>query len=315
MQYRVLGRTNLKASLISFGSGGHSRMGQSTGKSEAQSRDVVRKALDLNINLIDSSEMYGTEELVGQAVQAAGISRSELIFSSKAGLYQDKRLKTAAELEQSLIGSLKRLKTDYLDIYHLHAVRPDDYAYAVSELVPAMEKFRQSGKIRFIGITEGFSSDPSHQMLRKAVQDDFWDVMMVGFNLLNQSARDRVLVPAQAKNVGILDMFAVRKALISSQNLASRLKKLGERGQVDLDRFNLEAPLSDLLCESDCGSLTELAYRFCAGEPGIHSVLCGTGNPDHLAMNAKDILHGALPEKVRQQLMSLFQAVDSISGD
>ena len=315
MQYRVLGRTNLKASLISFGSGGHSRMGQSTGKSEAQSRDVVRKALDLNINLIDSSEMYGTEELVGQAVQAAGISRSELIFSSKAGLYQDKRLKTAAELEQSLIGSLKRLKTDYLDIYHLHAVKPDDYDYAVSELVPAMRTFKQSGKIRFIGITEGFSSDPSHQMLRKAVQDDFWDVMMVGFNLLNQSARDLVLERAQEKNIGILDMFAVRKALISSQNLSSRLQNLYEQNKIEHKPLHLETRLSDLLREADCGSLTELSYRFCASEPGIHSVLCGTGNPDHLAMNAKDILHGPLPEKVRQQLMSLFKEVDSISGD
>ena len=315
MQYRTLGRTNIKVSLISLGSGGHSRIGQSTGQSDERSMEVVKTAINLDMNLIDSSEMYGTESLVGQAVKASGKPRSQLIFSSKAGLYKDDRLKTAAELEKSLDGSLKRLQTDFMDIYHLHAVRPNDYAYAVSELIPAMQRFKQSGKIRYIGITEGFSSDPSHLMLQKAVQDDYWDVMMVGFNLLNQSARKHVLAKTQEKNIGVLDMFAVRKALISSENLHSRLQQLSEQGQLDISQFDLNNPLADILQASGCDSLTELAYRFCASEPGIHSILSGTGNPQHLIANSQAILKGTLPESIRQKLISLFQSVDSISGD
>ena len=70
-------------------------------------------------------------------------------------------------------------------------------------------------KLRFIGITEGFNSDSGHDMLQRALQDDVWDVMMVGFNILNQSARERVFPTAMEKNVGILIMFAVRRALSS----------------------------------------------------------------------------------------------------
>lgn len=313
MQYRILGRTRLNVSMISLGTGGHSRIGQSTGKTAQQSINVIRTALDAGINLIDSSEIYGTEELVGQALN--GTVRSDIIISSKAGIHLENKLKSAAQLKESLKGSLKRLQTDYIDIYHLHAVRYEDYAYVCQELVPALLDLKKEGSIRSIGITEQFAADPGHKMLRQAVLDDFWDVMMVGFNLLNQSARARVLEPAKVKDIGTLDMFAVRRVLISSDTLVPLLEQLIAQQLLDPASIDLEDPLGQQIRGSGCASLTELAYRFCAGESVLDSILCGTGSPQHLSQNIQDILKGPLDEQVHAQLRELFSQVDSVSAN
>ncbi len=176
MEFRLLGRTNLQVSLMSLGTGGHSRIGQSKGRTQEESIAVVEKALDLGINLIDTYELYGTEELVGRAIPKE--KRADIVLSTKGGIYAGKERKKAHQLEMSLIASLARLQTDYVDIYHLHAVTHGDYGYVLMELVPVLLKLKQQGKIRFIGITEGFASDPSHKMLQRAVLDDCWDVMM-----------------------------------------------------------------------------------------------------------------------------------------
>ena len=89
----------------------------------------------------------------------------------------------------SLEASLKRLETDYVDIYSLHGVAADEYDYLTSEIFPSLQQLKTEGKIRFIGITEAFHSDPGHEMLQRALKDDIWDVIMVGINILNQSAR------------------------------------------------------------------------------------------------------------------------------
>ncbi|MDD4461958.1 MAG: aldo/keto reductase [Clostridia bacterium] len=312
MLYRTLGRTGLRSSVIALGTGGFSRIGQGTGKTETDSVNIVRQAIDNGINLVDSSELYGTEALVGQAL--SGISRDQYILSTKGGVYLNDRHKSGADLMQSLEDSLVRLKTDFVDIYHLHAVKIEDYDYVVSELVPALIKLKEQGKIRFTGITEGFASDAGHAALGRAARDEFWDVMMVGFNLLNQSARQRVLQPAAEHDIGTLDMFAVRRALISFEQLRPMLQSLKEDGLIEASVADAEQPLSDLMEAADCSSLTELAYRFCVSEPNLHVILSGTGDPDHLHQNIRDIQMGPLPADVRNRLIQIFAAVDTVSG-
>ena len=71
---------------------------------------------------------------------------------------------------------------------------------------------RDAGKIRFLGLTERFVKDTTHAMLT-ALLDDCWDAVMVGFNLLNPSARRRILTRTSALDIGVMNMFAVRRAL------------------------------------------------------------------------------------------------------
>ena len=134
-------------------------------------------------------------------------------------------------MQTSLDQSLKHLGTDYIDLYNLHGVVPQDYAYLVNDIYPALQKAQQQGKIRFVGLSEMFNEDFEHTMLQQALADDLWDVLMVGFNLLNQTARANVFAQAIAQNVGIQIMFAVRKALSHPDNLRAFTDALVEKGK------------------------------------------------------------------------------------
>ncbi|MEX0653239.1 MAG: aldo/keto reductase [Phycisphaeraceae bacterium] len=307
-----LGRTGLRASRMGLGCGGHSRLGQSQGKPEAASVDLVREALDLGVNFIDTAEAYRTEAIVGQAIR--GRAREAVILSTKKSPRRDGQLITADDLEAALHASLRRLGTDHVDIYHLHGVSAADYPHARRELVPALQRLRDAGKIRCLGITEEFHSDPGHVMLQQAVADDCWDVMMVGFNILNQSARERVLAKTQAKGIGVLGMFAVRRALHDAQKLRATVRELVARGEVDGDALEADDPLGFLVANGAAASVTDAAYRFCRDEPGVHVVLSGTGNPAHLHANARSLTGPPLPAADCARLAAAFRRVDSVSG-
>jgi hypothetical protein len=115
------------------------------------------------------------------------------------------------------------------------------------------------------GITEAFERDTRHEMLQRAVKDDDWDVFMVGFNLLNPSARKRVLADTRQKDIGTLGMVAVRRALIDETWLRLLLQRLVDQGDIDQELAN--APdLMESLALNSVRNLSEAAYRFCAFE-------------------------------------------------
>jgi aryl-alcohol dehydrogenase-like predicted oxidoreductase len=208
---------------------------------------------------------------------------------------------------------LRRLDTDFVDIFHVHGVQIEDYDYACSELVPVLVDMKSEGKIRFLGITEAFSPDPNHKTLQRAVQDDVWEVMMVGFNILNQSARETVLPSTQAKGIGTLCMFAVRRALSQPEALRELLQQLLDQNLIaDVDP---DTALNFLTAKDVAHTLQEAAYRFCRHEPGIDVVLSGTGNLHHLEANVDSILKPALPPEVVAKLQAMFEGIDSISGN
>jgi len=312
MDYVALGRTGLRASVIGLGGGGHSRLGQQTGAAPTDSVAIVRRALELGINLIDTAESYGTEALVGEAI--AGRTRDSVVLSTKKSLTEQERPITGTDLTQGLDASLRRLQTDHVDLYHLHAVTPDEYDYAVAELVPAMLKARDAGKIRFLAISEAFATDPGHAMLSRAVADGVWDVVMVGFNILNQSARERVLVETRRRNIGVLCMYAVRDALSRPAKLRETIGELARQGLIDGGALDLGDPLGFVTQVEGVDSLPEAAYRFCRAEPGIDVVLSGTGNVRHLEANVAAVLKPPLPPDLRRHLMDLFAGVDSVTG-
>jgi aryl-alcohol dehydrogenase-like predicted oxidoreductase len=295
---------------MGLGGGGPSRIGRRSGKTEAESVALIRQALDAGVNFIDTAEAYGTEEIVGRAIKH--LDRNAVVLSTKKRTHP--RPITPQDVEQSVENSLKRLGTDYIDIYHLHGVALEDYDYLVSDIVPTLQKLRDQGKIAFIGITESFIPDPQHAMLQRALQGDIWDVMMAGFNLLNQSARERVFKTAIEKNIGILVMFAVRRALSQPDRLQGVIQGLIETKQIDPADVDQADPLGFLIHEGGAVSLADAAYRFCRYEPGVHVTLSGTGNPAHLQANLASFARPPLPSTELQKAQYIFRCVDSISG-
>ena len=314
MQTTILGRTNLTVSRMGLGAGGHSRIGRNVGLTDAQSADLVRHALDHSVNFIDTAEGYGTEAIIGQALQ--GRDRTSVVLSTKKSTRHEQV--TPDALRASLDQSLKHLGTDYIDLYNLHGVVPQDYAYLVNDIYPALQKAQQQGKIRFVGLSEMFNEDFEHTMLQQALADDLWDVLMVGFNLLNQTARANVFAQAITQNVGIQIMFAVRKALSNPDNLREFTDALVKKGQIDPADLRLSSGRSldafpDFLL-SEAPSLPDAAYRFCRDEPGVHVVLSGTGNAAHLNANLASFARPPLTQETRNRLIHIFRRVNSTTG-
>jgi aryl-alcohol dehydrogenase-like predicted oxidoreductase len=152
-------------------------------------------------------------------------------------------------------------------------------------------------------------------MLQQSLKENLWDVVMVGFNLLNPSARRTVFSTTQDKRVGVLNMFAVRRALSQPERLKSIVADLIRKGAVSPSAMNGKDPVDFMLRESSAQTLPEVAYRFCRHERGVDVVLTGTGSPEHLKANVESILKPALPEPVLQKLEATFGKLDHLTGN
>ena len=300
MDYTTLGKTGLKVSVAGLGCGGPSRLGM-RGDVGAEDHAVrlIRQALDLGVNFLDTAQNYGTEGVVGKAI--AGMARDRVVISTKKTLPTPDDADPAAAIVQGLEKSLKLLGTDYIDIYHLHGVEPKDYEFAQNRLIEPMRRLQQQGKIRFVGVTEGFVVDTRHTMLADSLEKELWDVVMVGFSLLNPSARKQVFPLTLKSGVGVLDMFAVRRALSQPQRLKEMCAELVDNGAIERTALDLDDPLGFLLKETDASTLPEAAYRFCRHERGVDVVLTGTGNADHLKENIAAILESAATASVARE--------------
>jgi L-galactose dehydrogenase len=311
MEYTTLGRTGLKVSVAGLGCGGPSRLGRRDNKSEKECVSLVRQAVDLGVNFLDTAETYGTEDIVGKAI--ASFPREKIVLSTKKS-FPLTGSDPSAEVKRSLERSLKRLRTDYIDIYHVHGVEPQQYASAYG-LVPILEKLRDQGKIRFLGITEAFVEDTTHRMLQQALKDGCWDVIMVGFNVLNQSARMTVLPETIKGNIGVLIMFAVRRALSQPDRLRKLWAELKDKGLVNSALADGDDPLRFLIEDRIAASIPEAAYRFCRYESGVHVVLTGTGSTEHLKVNLAAVVKSPLPDSTARRLREMFDGLDCVTGN
>jgi aryl-alcohol dehydrogenase-like predicted oxidoreductase len=314
MQTVRLGRTNAQVSVAGLGCGGHSRLGMARGANVHHAAGIVRRALDLGVSFIDTAGVYGTEEAVGKGIAGR---RDQVFLSTKATPRSacDGALITAAELTERLEGSLRTLRTDHVDVFHLHGVQPGQYDHCALVLVPEMKRQQAAGKIRFLGITEHFGDDTGHAMLPRALADDHFDVIMVGFNLVNPSARERVFPLTRDHDVGTLIMFAVRRQLSDPAVLREALSGLIARGEVEGGQVDASDPLGFLRDHAEIDSVVEAAYRFCRHEPGAQVILTGTGDVAHLKANLAAIQAQPLPADVLARLTRLFGKVDSVSGN
>lgn len=308
MRYTTLGRTGLRVSSVGLGCGGPSRLGQSYGRSQDDSKRLITRALELGITLFDTAEAYGTEDVLGEALREA--RAADAIVSTKKSVFDWGRqaMCTPDEMRAGLDASLRRLGRERIDVYHLHGLEASHVDYALSEIVPVLEQARSAGKIGHLAVSEAFMGDTAHRMLEQVLPKDVFDVMMVGFNLLNPSARTKVLPFTRERNVGTLIMFAVRRALTNPTRLCEVIETLLTSGELAPNAIDPRAPLGFL------GDVRDAAYRFCSHEPGADVVLTGTGRIDHLEQNVKSLLAPPLPKQQLEQLDRLFGRVSSVSG-
>ncbi len=318
MQQVKLGKTGLEVGVAGLGSGGSSRLGQGYGLPKEESIRVVKAALEMGVTFFDTAAAYKTEDIVGEALKGV---RENVVISTKAQVIKPgtsavgEDMQPADQIRAGLEASLTKLQTDYVDVFHLHGVMPNQYDYCFNHLLPEVIKMRDEGKLRFIGITERFIFDTNHQMLTRALEDDIWDVVMIGFNLINPSARKSLFPRTLEKGVATLIMFAVRSALSNEDVLKTLLTELADAGAIDRELANADNPLGFLTDPGVAHSIMDAAYRFCRHEPGTDVILTGTGSVDHLRENIASIEEARLPEQTLSKLETLFGHIDTASGN
>ena len=316
MRQVTLGRTGLVTTVAGLGCGGFSRLGLKK-FGEAHAAGIVRRAYDSGVRFFDTATNYGTEPAVGLGLE--GYARDSYVLSTKLPMRDGWRENYKEHFTKTLDASLAALKTDYIDIYNFHGVSPKDYPDVKELLVPEMLKAQAAGKIRFLGITEAFGGDNTHKMLDAALDDDIFDVVMVGYNLLNPSAAKTIFPRTVKQNVGVQCMFAVRHALHDPEQMVIDIQKILDNGQGGPGLEATKSALDFLTQPGPTGaaaakSIMDAAYRFCAHAAGIHVVLTGTSSEAHLADNLGSINAGPLPGEVLEKLEILFGNSSCVSG-
>ena len=304
MTYRALGRTNLQISRVSLGAGGPSRLGLSQ-NGPAQVDRLIKQAIDLGINLIDTARGYGTEEAIGAALQSV---RDPIHIATKVWCYptddvsdpHQPPLTDPHHLVTSVEQSLKALRRDRLDILQLHGVPGPGLAPMIEHFLPAMLGLRQEGKIRHIGTTEHPGIDPLQDMAAAACKADLFDTLMIQYGIFDQEARRRTFSLAQKHNVGILCMCAARGALTDAATLQHMLSRIEPEGKPSLE-FLLKGPVR---------SYADAAFRFAAARDEIHTVVVGTGQVDHLIESTAAVLGDPLPTAHLDALEQRFGHLD-----
>lgn len=219
MEYRILGRTGLKASVLGIGSWQLSGPlvidGQADGFPDLgreQVMEIIRGCGDLGINLIDTAEIYGDgegERRIGAAIEG---QRDRWILSSKFGMRRSETGKRIVNchpdtIRNSLEGSLRRLNTDYLDIYLYHAPPQPEWIDPAKEV---LETLKQEGKIRFYGISTDNASEVQALVDHNAV-----DVVSCSQSLINQP--HKILNLVKANNLGLLSRGTLAAGQLSGK--------------------------------------------------------------------------------------------------
>jgi L-galactose dehydrogenase len=176
-----------------------------------------------------------------------------------------------------------------------------------------MHRLQEQGTVRFLGLTESFASDHQRDALKMALADNLFDTLLVGYNFLTPGAEDDVFPQAQAQDVGIMIMCAVRRKIGRPADLEILVRDLKQQGQLPA---SVPDPRPfDWLLHDDVRSVTDAAYKFAAGHPAVASVLTGTASLAHLEANIAAINGAPLAAEDRQTLKAWFGPIGRKLGD
>lgn len=305
--YRPLGRTSLNVSLLSLGSGGAKRLGQTEGLTQGQQTAIVRRALDLGVNLIDTSANYGeSESILGKALQE--VPREAYILSTKWSAETNGTLPgDPSLLTDSLEQSLRHLGTDHVEIMFFHGPLAHQLPIIIDCFYPTMERLRDEGKIQFIGLSTQYAAEPSQVVADVALKmsPELWDVIMLKYGILNQHMAKETLPLAVEHGIGIMNMAAVRVKLPDPHLLEQLIVDWKAKGYLQKDSVPEDDPLGWLV-HDDVDSVVSAGYKFAAEHQAISTVITGTSNISHMEANASALENPSLPSADSLRIKTLF---------
>jgi aryl-alcohol dehydrogenase-like predicted oxidoreductase len=295
MQQRTLGSTGIKVSTLGLGCNNFGlRM-----PVEA-SREVIHKPLDVGITFFDTADVYGNK---GGSETALGMylgnRRKDIFIASKFGNPMDeagaKSGGSRAYVKEAVEASLRRLKTDYIDLYQMH--RPDPKT-PIEETLRALDDLVKQGKIRFIGFSQLAGWELAHRhWIAKYHKLSPVSAVEIEYSLLNREP-ERELIPAMREyGVGLLPFYPLASGFLTGKYKLGAAMPDGARltkGKSYSDLFMTEANWEKLeklrsFSAARGHSLLELALSWLAAQPVVLSVIAGATQAEQVARNAQAI--------------------------
>jgi aryl-alcohol dehydrogenase-like predicted oxidoreductase len=281
MEYRELGRTGIKVSNLSFGTSSLGGVFQPINKKEGIK--TVRTAVDLGINLIDSSPYYGdlrAEKILGSALRK--IPRDRYYLSTKIGRYWHNGKKywdySSKKAVESVDQSLKRMHSEYIDFIHCHDIEFAEPDQIVNDTLPALHRLKDSGKIRWVGIT-GLPLDNLVGIIERSSQDKM-DVILTfcHYTLQDDSLKDYIDY-FRSNQIGIINASPLGMGLLTDKGVP--------------DWHPADPLIRDLCsragsyCRKKGEKIEKLAIQFSTQLKDIPTTLVSTADPDIIAENIK----------------------------
>lgn len=277
---RRLGRTDLWVSPVGFG-------GAEIGYGEVPQEQVDRllnQALDRGLDAIDTAECYReSEELIGKAVAHR---RDEYLLFTKVGHWPTRDGWSAASIESTIERSLQRLRTDRLDLVHLHSC--SQQVLERGEAIEALEKAKAAGKVRYIGYS-GDSAAAAYALSTKR-----FDTLMTSINFADQEAIELLLPACREQGLGVVVKRALANAVWRYDDLPGNDYHQEYWRRMRALDFDFTRP--ERRSETGPSGPASIALRFALSLPGVHTAVIGTTNPDRFAENQGLLAAGPLPE-------------------
>jgi aryl-alcohol dehydrogenase-like predicted oxidoreductase len=321
MELRAFGRTGLRLSVLGFGCGAVG--GLMVRGDVADQRRAVARALDAGVNYFDTAVLYGdgeSEKNLGRVLRE--LKPADAVVGTKVRVPPGAPIADA--ITASLEGSLARLGLERVDIFHLHNPVTEtggDSALGVrqvlDEAVPALERLREQGKIRFFGLT-ALGDTPA---LHRVIDAGAFDSAQVVYNMLNPSAGERLPqnYPAQdygrlfdatkAAGTGVVGIRVLAGGALSGSSERHPIagpapEPIGSaiRYDADVERARRLLPLVE---EGFCATLTEAATRFALSHPAMGTILVGMATPQQFDDALAAAEQGPLPQAALDRLAEL----------
>lgn len=291
MEYRHLGRSGLQVSVVGLGCNNFGRRCDAE-----QTKAVVDRAIELGVNFFDTANVYGvggqSEEFLGRALAGR---RHEVVIATKFGMRMGDRPMESGGSRRHVMAavedSLRRLGTDYIDLYQFHTPDPRT---PIEETLRALDDLVRQGKVRYIGHSNfaGWQAAEAHYVARAANLTPFVSAQNE-YNLLDRRI-ERELVPAcRAYGVSILPYFPLASGFLTGKYRPGETAPAGTRlaGAGPLaDRVLNEKNYSTLqrleaVASSHDRTMLELAIGWLASQPHVASVIAGATKPEQVEQN------------------------------
>ena len=316
MEYRSLGNSGVKVSEVGLGTDQFGRR-----VDQETVREVIAAALDNGINFIDTADVYGaglSEEYLGQAIQG---HRDDLIIATKGrspmGTGPNDRGASRYHLMKALEGSLRRLRTDHVDLYQIHSV---DVSTPMEETMRTLDDMVRSGKVRYVGASNylAWQVCRCNDLAERYGWEQFITVQP-HYHMLERELERELIPYCRAFNIGILPYFPLAAGLLTGRHKLGGERPSDSRAAVNegarryIDRYGTPQNFAIIdkltaFARERGHTLVELAIAWLLGERLVSSVIAGVSKVEHVAPNA-----GASEWKLTPEEMEEIRAV--LEGD